>query len=170
MSYIRSNDNDIKEHSYSDITITTNKKYNLEIRYCRTKKYPHILHIYIPEDKQPIIEAAKEVAKRKRLSISRLIVTFLERFVKANHPNNPQLKLSKFLTKSENKLELNKVSKSFLEFLRWLEEPSNKLREDQKERWIAYAKKHLDNPLAKKVLEVLNNKKNKKHCNFSPSQ
>lgn len=69
----------------------------------RTKRYPWQLKIYIPREYQVIIEKAKEIVRREGRSLSSLIMQLLRDYVQVHYPGNPQLPLSKFIEKSEDK-------------------------------------------------------------------
>jgi len=65
------------------------------------KKVPWILHVYVPVEKQRLVERAKEVARREGSSLSKLILAYLEEYVRRHEGGNPQTRLDRILSGSE---------------------------------------------------------------------
>jgi hypothetical protein len=54
-----------------------------------------------PRNKEGIVEEAEMIAKRERISLSRLILTLLESYVKTHGSGNPAFELDKWIDQPE---------------------------------------------------------------------
>jgi len=68
------------------------------------------LHLYVPASHAELVKKAKTIAHKRGESLSRLILEFLENYVRMHDPTNPQKPLEKFL---EQESEEPKVKCAF---------------------------------------------------------
>jgi hypothetical protein len=66
----------------------------------RNKKYS-VSSFSFPRDKEEIVEQAEEIANRERSSLSRLIISLLEDYVRTHAAGNPSFELNKWIEKPE---------------------------------------------------------------------
>ena len=62
----------------------------------KEKKFRHILHVYIPEDSQSLVEEAKTICEREGESLSKKIVDFCADYANLHRHGNPQTLMEKF--------------------------------------------------------------------------
>ena len=62
----------------------------------KEKKFPHILHVYIPEEFQKDVDEAQKIAKREGESLSQKIVKYCVDYKNLHGHGNPQTLLPKF--------------------------------------------------------------------------
>jgi len=63
----------------------------------KEKKFRHILHVYIPEDSQSLVEEAKMICEREGESLSKKIVDFCADYAALHRHGNPQMLMDKFI-------------------------------------------------------------------------
>lgn len=64
------------------------------------KKYS-VSSFSFPRDKEEVVEQAEAIATRERTSLSRLIISLLEAFVKTHAAGNPSFELNKWIEQPE---------------------------------------------------------------------
>lgn len=62
----------------------------------KKKRYGWQLKVYVPEDKQRLIEVARQIFKREGESLSRWFLEQLETYVRLHEPGNPQQTITQY--------------------------------------------------------------------------
>ena len=65
------------------------------------KKRYSVSSFSFPRDKEDLVEQAEIIAQRERLSLSKLILSLLERYVKTHGSGNPSFEITKWVEEPE---------------------------------------------------------------------
>jgi len=60
------------------------------------KKFKRVLHVYVPDNLQPLVEEAKKICQREGESLSKKIVEFCCSYTSLHRHGNPQTLIEKF--------------------------------------------------------------------------
>jgi len=63
------------------------------------KKFKRVLHVYVPDEFQPIVEEAKKICEREGESLSRKIVEYCCNYANLHRHGNPQTLMESFTQK-----------------------------------------------------------------------